>query len=330
MSVDQSQEKKCPNCERSYGADIEYCPFDGGMLASPQVAGGKPATTGYSVGQTVADKYTILSPPKVGRHCGVYRARDVQANRIVAFKVLHAEHKTDRAVNTRFQNEGYLLSSLTHPHIISIHDFGITKEGTQFMALKYIEGMSLGELMKSEKKVDPRRMGVLFSQICSALSAVHQLMKIHGAVFPHHLMLTPAGNADIVTVIDFSRSQSLGVKQEDPPELDYFGDVSKGVLYASPEQLTGEALDDRSDIYSLGCILYEALTGVAPFEGLNGVEIRNKHLSKKPMPPSTVSPGLRLPQYVDAVILKALEKSPDKRHQTIEKFSRDFKTSMAG
>jgi serine/threonine-protein kinase len=155
-------------------------------------------------------------------------------------------------------------------------------------------------------------------------------MKIHGSVYPHHLMLTPAGNADIVTVIDFSRSQSLGVKQEDPPELDYFGDSARTILYASPEQLTGEALDDRSDIYSLGCILYEALTGVAPFEGPNGVEIRNKHLSKKPMPPSTVTPGLRLPQYVDAVILKALEKSPDKRHQTIEKFARDFKTAMAG
>lgn len=330
MSVDQSQEKKCPNCERAYGADIEYCPFDGGMLASPAAAGGRPATTGYSVGQTVADKYTILSPPKVGRHCGVYKARDVQANRIVAFRVLHSEVKTDKAVNTRFQNEGYLLSSLSHPHIVSIHDFGITKENFQFMALKYIEGMSLGDLMKQEKKVDPRRMSVLFSQICDALSSVHQLMKIHGAIYPHHLMLTPAGSADIVTVIDFSRSQSLGVKQEDPPELDYFGDAAKGVLYASPEQLTGEAMDDRSDIYSLGCILYEALTGVAPFEGANGVEIRNKHLSKKPMPPSTVTPGLRLPQYVDAVILKALEKSPDKRHQTIEKFARDFKTAMAG
>lgn len=300
------------------------------MLSSPAAQGSKQATTGYSVGQTVADKYTILSPPKIGHHCGVYKARDVEANRIVAFRVLHAEFKTDRAVNTRFQNEGYLLSSLTHPHVISIHDFGITKEGTQFMALKYIEGMNLGELMKQEKKVDPRRMSVLFSQICDALSAVHQLMKIHGSVYPHHLMLTPAGNADIVTVIDFSRSQSLGVKQEDPPELDYFGDSARTILYASPEQLTGEALDDRSDIYSLGCILYEALTGVAPFEGPNGVEIRNKHLSKKPMPPSTVTPGLRLPQYVDAVILKALEKSPDKRHQTIEKFARDFKTAMAG
>ena len=330
LSVEQSQEKKCPTCERVYGPDLEYCPFDGGMLAAPAVPGARPQQSGYSVGQTVADKYTILSTPKVGRLSAVYKARDVQANRVVAFKVLHAEHKNDRGINTRFQNEGYLLSSLTHPHIISIHDFGITKEGTQFMALKYIEGMSLLDLMKQDKKVEPRRMGVLFSQICDGLSAVHQLMKIHGAIYPHHLMLTPTGSADIVTIIDFSRSQSLGVKQEDPPELDYFGDATKGILYASPEHMTGDALDDRSDIYSLGCILYEALTGVAPFEGLNGVEIRQKHLAKKPLPPSTVTPGVRLPQYVDAVILKALEKSPDKRHQTIEKFSRDFRTAMAG
>ncbi len=330
MSVEQGQEKKCPNCERVYGAGLDYCPFDGGTLVSPSAAGAKVAQSGYSVGQTVADKYTILAPPKTGRHCAVYKARDVQANRVVALKVLHAEHKSDKGVNTRFQNEGYLLSSLTHPHIISIHDFGITKEGTQFMALKYIEGMSLGDVMKQDKKVDPKRMGVLFSQICDGLSAVHQLMKIHGAIYPHHLMLTPTGSADIVTLIDFSRSQSLGVKQEDPPELDYFGDAAKGILYASPEQMTGEALDDRSDIYSLGCILYEALTGVAPFEGANGVEIRQKHLAKKPLPPSTVTPGVRLPQYVDAVVLKALEKSPDKRHQTIEKFSRDFRNAMAG
>lgn len=330
MTVEQGQEKKCPNCERVYGEGLEYCPFDGGMLTAPNAVGAAPTPTGYSVGQTVADKYTILSTPKMGRHAAVYKARDVKQNRIVAFKVLHSEHKNDRAVNTRFQNEGYFLSSVTHPHIISIFDFGITAEGTQFMALKYIEGMSLAELIKQEKKVEPKRLGILFSQICEALSAVHQLMKIHAEVYPHHIMLTPTGSADIATLIDFSRAQSLGVKQDDAPELDYFGDLSKGVLYSSPEQMTGEALDDRSDIYSLGCILYEALTGVSPFEGANGVEIRNKHLSKKPLPPSTVTPGVRLPQYVDAVILKALEKSPDKRHQTIEKFSRDFKNAMAG
>ena len=330
MSVEQSQEKKCPNCERAYGPDLEYCPFDGGVLAAPQAPGAKaPTPGGYSVGQTVADKYTILSPPKMGKHAGIYKARDVQANRIVAFRVLHAEHKNDRGVNTRFQNEGYLLSSLTHPHIISIHDFGVTKEGTQFMALKWIEGPSLLDVMKQDKKVDPKRISVLFSQVCDALSAVHQLMKIHGAVYPHHLLLTPAGSADIVTVIDFARTQSLGVKQEDPPDLDFFGDASKGVLYASPEQLTGEPLDDRSDIYSLGCILYEALTGIAPFEGVNGVEIRQKHLAKKPTAPSGVTPGVRINQYVDAVILKAMEKSPDKRHQTIEKFARDFKGALA-
>ncbi|MBX9948127.1 MAG: serine/threonine protein kinase [Candidatus Obscuribacterales bacterium] len=329
MSVEQSQEKKCPNCERVYGPDMEYCPFDGGVLASPAAQGAKATTSGYSVGQTVADKYTILSPPKVGHHCGIYKARDVQANRVVAFKVLHADHKNDKAVNTRFQNEGYLLSSLTHPHVISIHDFGVTKEGTQFMALKWVEGMSLSDLMKQDKKVDPRRLSVVFAQVCDALSAIHQLMKIHGSVYPQHILLTPAGSADIVTLIDFSRSQSLGVKQDDPPELDYFGNAAKGILYASPEAMTGEALDDRSDIYSLGCILYEALTGIAPFEGANGVEIRQKHLSKKPTAPSAVTPGVRINQYVDQVILKALEKSPDKRHQTIEKFARDFKGAMA-
>lgn len=330
LSVEQSQEKKCPNCERVYGPDMEYCPFDGGVLASPNVGGAmKPAASGYSVGQTVADKYTILSPPKVGQHCGIYKARDVQANRVVAFKVLHSEFKNDRGVNTRFQNEGYLLSSLTHPHIISIHDFGITKEGTQFMALKWVEGLSLGDVMKQDKKVDPRRVSVLFAQVCDALSAVHQQMKIHGSLYPQHILLTPAGSADIVTLIDFSRSQSLGVKQDDPPELDFFGDAARNVLYASPEALTAEALDDRSDIYSLGCILYEALTGIAPFDGANGVEIRQRHLSKKPTAPSAVTPGVRINQYVDAVILKALEKSPDKRHQTIEKFARDFKGAMA-
>jgi serine/threonine-protein kinase len=328
LSVEQSQEKKCPNCERVYGADLEYCPFDGGVLSSPSAGGAMPATSGYSVGQTVADKYTILSTPKVGQHCCVYKARDVHANRVVAFKVLHAEHKNDKNINTRFQNEGYLLSSLTHPHIISIHDFGITKEGTQFMALKWVEGMSLADLMKQDRKVDPKRISVAFAQVCDALSAVHQLMKIHGSLTPNHLLLTPAGSADIVTLIDFSRSQSLGIKQEDPPDLN-FSDTARGILYVSPESMMGEPLDDRSDIYSLGCILYEALSGIAPFEGANGLDIRQKHLTKKPTAPSAVTPGVRINQYVDQVILKALEKSPDKRHQTIEKFARDFKAAMA-
>ncbi|MBC7996640.1 MAG: serine/threonine protein kinase [Leptolyngbya sp.] len=324
-----SSERKCSTCERTYTEGLEYCPFDGSALTVP----GKPAAQAvagtYAVGQTVADKYAILGPPIIGRHTAVYRARDTQANRVVALKVVLSEHKASKSINTRFQNEGYLLSALAHPHIVSIYDFGITHEQTQFMALKFIEGTSLSDLMKHEKRVEPKRMIVMFTQICAALEILHQKMKIHGALYPHHILLTPTGSADLVTLIDFSRSQSLGIKQVDPPELDYFGDISKGVLFASPEEMTGEAMDDRSDIYALGCVLYQALCGVAPFEGTNGVDVRNKHLSKKPIPPSTVSPGLRLPQHLDAVVMKALEKMPDKRHQTIEKFLRDLRAASA-
>lgn len=322
-------ERKCSTCERVYTEGLEYCPFDGSALSISGQA--IPVTAGnlYAVGQTVADKYAVLAPPIIGRHTAVYRARDTQANRVVALKVVLAEHKGSKGINTRFQNEGYLLSALAHPHIVSIYDFGITHEQTQFMALKYIEGTSLADLMKHEKRIEPKRMIVMFTQICAALELLHQQMKIHGALYPHHILLTPTGSADLVTLIDFSRAQSLGIKQIDPPDLDYFGDVSKGVLFASPEQMTGEAMDDRSDIYSLGCVLYQALCGVAPFEGNNGVDVRNKHLAKKPIPPSAVSPGLRLPQHLDAVVMKAIEKDPDKRHQTIEKFLRDLRAASA-
>lgn len=304
------------------------CPFDGATLYLPSAA--PPTTTGIPLGATIAGTYDTLALPIAGGSAEIYKVRNTKSNRVVALKILQESLASDAQAVSRFQNEAYVISTISHPHVISIHDFGKTEKGLPFMELKYIEGPTLAKVLQSEKRLDPQRAIIIFSQICSALQELHKELKIHCALAPHHIMLTPTGaGAELVTLIDFSRSQSLGVKQEDPSSLDYFGDPSRGVRYASPEQLTAEVMDDRSDIYSLGCLLYEALSGVPPFDGTNGVDIRNKHLSKTPLPLTRAAIGARIPITLESLVLKAIEKNPDKRFQTIEKFARDLKMALA-
>ncbi|HEY9785359.1 MAG TPA: serine/threonine-protein kinase, partial [Candidatus Obscuribacterales bacterium] len=324
-------EQKCPNCDRVYLEGLLYCPFDGATLTQAAQGSVEAAATGvgYPIGKLVAGQYTILGQPIVGHAAHIYKVRHRQSNKVAALKVLQPELVGDGQAVARFQSEAYLISTINHPHVVTIHDFGTTEEGYPFMALKFIEGPTLAQVLKTQKSLDVQRAVIIFSQVCAGLAQVHQQMKIHANLAPHHILLTPTEvGAELVTLIDFSRAQSLGVPQSDPPPLDYFGDASKGVRYASPEQLKAEVMDDRSDIYSLGCLLYEVLVGIPPFDGTNGVEIRNKHISKSPTPPSRAVPGRNVPPSLEQTILKAIEKTPDKRYQTVEKFARDLREAM--
>lgn len=275
------------------------------------------------MGSIVAGRYEVLSKPTIGKTAAIYRARHTLMNKEVALKVLLRGMLSDQSTVARFQNEAKIVSGLAHPNVVTIHDFGITEDGLPYMLLNYVEGPTLADALKLKRAVDVQQALNIILQVCKGLSYIHQHLKIHGGIMPKHILLTPTQGSYTATVIDFSQAQSLGVKQSIQPSWDLVSNPpAPGLYYLAPEQLKGGVLDDRTDIYALGCMMFEMLAGSPPFTGNNGMEVRTKHLSQPPQTLANLSRGV--PKLLDQILSKCLEKDPDKRFQTVEKLMREL------
>src|SRR5438270_2288446 len=242
----------------------------------------------------------------------VYLAEDQELGRRVAIKILNDRHANDDQFVERFRREAKNAASLSHPNIVSIYDRG-EAEGTYYIAMEYLDGRSMKELIVSRGPA-PISVAIDYArQILAAVGFAHRHGIVHRDIKPHNVLVDAEGR---LKVTDF------GIARAGASQMTEAGSIIGTAQYLSPEQAKGAPVDQTSDLYSVGVVLYELLTGTVPFSGDTPVEIAMKHLSQTPEPPSRKRPDI--PRELDMVVMRALAKHPEDRYQTAEEMDADL------
>ncbi len=270
--------------------------------------------------RTLADRYELLGHIARGGMADVYEARDTLLGRRVAVKVLHSQFSSDEAFVKRFRREAQAAANLSHPNIVGIYDWG--QEGsTYFIVMELVDGRSLRDVLREEGPLLPRRAVEISAEVAAALSVAHRSGLIHRDVKPGNILLTADGT---VKVTDFGIARAW----DDSSELTKTGSVIGTATYFSPEQAQGAPADERSDIYALGIVLYEMLTGHPPFSGESPVAIAYQHVSSMAAQPSLDNPDV--PPDLDGIVMRALDKNPELRYQTADDLRQDLLLYLRG
>lgn len=271
---------------------------------------------------TYGGRYAVIERVGVGGMAEVYRARDELLGREVAVKVLNERLSADRSFVERFRREAQAAANLSHPNIVSLYDYG-TDESSNFIVMEFIDGKSLGDVIKEEGPLLPERAAEIAGDVAKALERAHTAGLVHRDVKPNNIMLTSTGQTKVT---DFGIVRALGGEAEQ--QMTQTGMVIGTAAYLSPEQAQGNAVDARSDVYSLGCVLYEMLTGQAPFTGDTPLAIAYKHVREDPQPPSALNPDV--PPSLDAITMKALAKNADNRFANAAEMREDLDRFLSG
>ncbi len=264
-------------------------------------------------GRVFSNRYEIQREIAQGGMAEVYLARDQLLNRPVALKALFPEFAREPSFVERFRREAQAAANLNHPNIVAIYDWG-QEDGTYFIVMEYVEGRSLRDLIRSEAPVDPGQAAEITAEIASALAFAHRNGVVHRDVKPGNVLLTRSGT---VKVTDFGIARagaSDGLTQT--------GSVMGTATYFSPEQAQGLPVDGRSDVYALGVVLYEMVTGVAPFTADSPVSVAYKHVRESAVLPTERNPDV--PPELEQIIMTALEKEPGNRYQTADDMRADI------
>ena len=258
-------------------------------------------------------RYRIVRKLGMGGMANVYLAEDEVLGRRVAIKILNDRHAGDDQFVERFRREAKNAASLSHPNIVSIYDRG-EAEGTYYIAMEYLDGRSLKELIVARGPA-PIHLAVDYArQILAALRFAHRHGIVHRDIKPHNVLVDGEGR---LKVTDF------GIARAGASQMTEAGSIIGTAQYLSPEQAKGASVDQTSDLYSVGVVLYELLTGVVPFSGDTPVEIAMKHLSTVPEPPSAKRADV--PRDLDMVVMRALAKDPSERYQSAEEMDADLR-----
>lgn len=270
--------------------------------------------------QALAGRYQLTAHVARGGMADVFEANDLMLDRRVAVKILHRQFASTETFVARFRKEAQAAANLSHPNIVSIYDWG-EEDGTYFIVMELIAGRSLRDILKSEVVLLPRRATEIAVEVASALEVAHRNRVIHRDNKPGNILLAGDGT---VKVTDFGVARAW----DDSQELTRTGSVIGTATYFSPEQARGEPADGRSDIYSLGVVLFEMLTGRPPFVGESPVSVAYQHVTVEPPAPSSLNPDI--PTELDAIVGKALQKTPDLRYQSADEIRRDLLLFLRG
>jgi eukaryotic-like serine/threonine-protein kinase len=317
---------QCPKCLRQFDAGETVCPHDGTPLgADATVAGEDALPRDVLIGSTLDDKYRLEERLGEGGMGTVYRATHLLIERNVAIKVLSPRFVTDDAARERFRREARAAGRLQHTNAVTVTDFGETREGLVYLVMELLEGKSLREVLAHDAPLDPARAVSLMLQISAAVEAAHEAGIIHRDLKPGNIFLVQRPDSPyIVKVLDFGIAKIVA----DDGEFNVADTLTgTGVMigtprYMSPEQCDGAPLTPASDVYSLGVILYEMLTGQTPFTGVSPLALALKHSSESPRPPRELVASI--PPALEAVVLHALEKSSETRPSDAGEFRREL------
>ena len=320
--------KICPTCSSRYPDNVQFCPEDGAELVAISDNSAGPEDSDDLTGKSIFGDYVIRKKLGEGGMGSVYLAENREIDHRLAIKVLHTREANDELIK-RFNREAKATARLTHPNIIRVLVFGRSETGLMYLAMEFVEGKPLRDVLFHAGHFDELRSIAIMRQALHALAEAHELGIVHRDLKPDNIMLTNfRGVDDYVKILDFGIAKVKEPDGKPNQKLTQAGVVYGTPEYLSPEQAMAKELDGRSDLYSMGVILYEMVTGAIPFESPTAVGILAAHVYNQPKPPIERAMHKVHPE-MNKIILRAMEKDPNKRYQSSMEFLSDLEALEA-
>ncbi|MBV8761993.1 MAG: protein kinase [Deltaproteobacteria bacterium] len=321
----------CPHCRAPITADARFCGACGKATAPTESDPSIPlAQVAELAGKEIAGRYRILTKLGEGGMGAVYRGEQISLRRAVAVKLLRPELSANPTLLRRFSAEAEAVAKLSHPNTVNVYDFGQDTDGALFIAMEYIEGRSLRAVVAKEGPLPPARALAIAVQVAASLADAHAHNIVHRDLKPDNVMLQDRGRQrDVVRVLDFGIAKLRDDSRATQQAMTQQGDMLGTPQYMAPEQIKGDPVDGRVDIYALGCMLYEMVTARLPFEAPTIMAMLSKHLIETPVPPSQRRPDLAIPPAIDQLVIAAMAKDPAQRPASMDTYGEQLAAVLA-
>ena len=316
----------CPQCSVSLAAGLKFCGQCGTLISSVDPAEVAAAADTW-LGRVIDGRYRVQARLGTGGMGVVYRVEHLHLGKTAAMKVLSPDTAAKPEMVRRFRLEAQSVSKLNHPNIVQTFDFGQT-DGALYLVMEFIKGDDLASLLKREGPWTFARAARFFMQVCSGLTDAHEAGIVHRDLKPENLMAVRRRDGEHAKVLDFGLAK-LRERTTAGAGISSGGQVIGTPYYMAPEQVRGEDLDARADIYSLGATLYRVLTGEPPFDAPSPVSVLAKHITDDPVPPRDRAPAQALPPDADRIVLRAMAKNVEDRYRTALEVQQDLERALA-